>query len=55
MGLETISYNGPELIGDTIFVSRYDIAYYNYNWVAKESEHIDFRVKNLIREIYEKF
>jgi len=55
MGLETISYNGPELIDGTIFVSRYDIAYYNYNWVAKESEHIDFRVKNLIREIYEKF
>ena len=55
MGLEKISYDGPELINGTMLVSRYDIAYYNYDWIDKESEDIDFRVKNIIREIYEKF
>lgn len=55
MGLEPVSYSGPELVGGRTLVSRYDIAFHKYEWIDKESELIDDRIKSLISEVYEKF
>jgi hypothetical protein len=53
MGLEEVKYDGPELIGGKMLVSRYDIAFYNYEWVYEESKEIDQRIKQVIKEVYE--
>ena len=45
MGFDSITYNGTEFIGSHMLVSRYDIKYYNYEWVTSESPHIDNIIK----------
>jgi hypothetical protein len=54
MGLEKINYDGPELLGGRMLVSRYDIQFYKYEWIDKESERIDEYIKQLITEIYDR-
>jgi hypothetical protein len=44
-----------QLIGETTFVSRYDIEYYKYEWTTTETNSFDNRIKKLITEIYNKW
>jgi len=44
-----------QLIGETTFVSRYDIEYYKYEWTTTETNSFDNRIKELITEIYNKW
>ena len=53
MGVEPIILTDfNQLIGETTYVSRYDIAYYNYEWAQTETDGFDIRIKQLITEIY---
>jgi hypothetical protein len=55
IGEEKVEYNGPELLIETTLVSRYDIDFYNYEWIQKESLNIDALLKQIIVEIYDRF
>lgn len=55
MELNQVHYEGDELLIATTLVSRYDINYYNYEWVNTESESINDIIKKIISEIYMKF
>jgi hypothetical protein len=55
MGLDPIVLDNNELIGTTLYVSKYDILYYDYKWIDKESEYNNMRIKQLIIEIYNTF
>jgi hypothetical protein len=52
MGLPLIQYEGPELIGIFYFVSKYDLAYYNYEWINEPDECMNIATKKIIEEIY---
>lgn len=56
--IEKMGYNRVILLDNIIncwemYVSRYDIAYYNYEWIKDESLLIDDFCLNVIKEIYE--
>jgi hypothetical protein len=55
MNLPSFYYEGPELIGEKMLVSRYDIAFFEYEWIKKESEGIDTMVKQIMYEVYNSF
>jgi len=55
MGLEEQKYDGPEIMRGKMLVSRYDIAFYKYEWVDNESKDIDMRIRDIITTIYEKY
>jgi FkbM family methyltransferase len=52
MGLPAISYEGREILNGTIYLTKYDLAYYNYEWATSDTERMDTIVKSLISEIY---
>lgn len=52
IGIDPIDLPKNELIGGVMYVSRYDIEYYKYDWIHEESENIDKYIEKLIVEIY---
>ena len=55
MGLNSVNYIGGELLTQTTLISRYDINYYNYEYVQKEDDYINKILKQIITEIYENY
>jgi hypothetical protein len=55
LGEKNISIEEDELLRGTTMVSRYDIDFYKYEWIYKESEQINILIKKTITEIFEKF
>jgi hypothetical protein len=54
MGVDPKPFPNHELIGmGTNHVSRYDIAFYRFEWVDQQSPQIDSIIKNLIKEVYD--
>lgn len=52
MSVPSITYEGPELISGTMYPSKYDLAYYNFEWATSDTKEMDDMIKKLISEIY---
>jgi hypothetical protein len=52
LGKSDIVYSGPELIAGTHHVSRYDLAFYKFEWATSETPQINTLYANMIVEMY---